>query len=261
MSADMLLQLLERHASCRSYHHDPVPRADIERIVSAAQRAATSSNLQMWSAVVVESDATRQRLAELCGDQQHIREAPVFIAWCADRHRLDIAAELQGYRQDTEFLESFMVAVVDAAIAMQNATIAAEAMGYGTCYIGGLRNHTAEVVELLQLPATVFPVAGMTMGVPAKVGKPRPRLDRAAVLHWERYQPVSTSVLRAYDRVMQASGVYRGRQVAGTTAAGHPAAELPAAEYGWMEHSARRVSRPSRKDLSATARRQGYGLR
>ncbi len=261
VSADDVLEVLEGHASCRSYLRDSVPHADIERIVSAAQQAATSSNLQMWSAVVVETESTRQRLAELCGDQRHIREAPVFIAWCADRHRLDTAAELQGYRQDTEFLESFMVAAVDTAIAMQNATIAAEAMGYGTCYIGGLRNHTAEVVELLELPATVFPVAGMTLGVPAKVGKPRPRLDRAAVLHWEHYQPVSPSVLRTYDRVMQASGVYRGRQVPGTTADGHPAAEMPAAEYGWMEHSARRVSRASRKDLSATARRQGYGLR
>lgn len=261
MSDESVLQLLERHASCRSYRSDSVSPGDIERIVSAAQRAATSSNLQLWTVVVVETETLRRRLAELCGDQQHIREAPVFLAWCADRSRLDTVAELQGYRQNTNYFESFMVAVVDTAIAMQNATVAAEALGYGSCYIGGLRNNTAEVVTLLELPSHVFPVAGMTLGVPARHSRPRPRLDRSAVLHWERYHPVPASVLREYDRTMQASGVYRGRHVAGTTAQGHPAPELPDTQYGWMEHSARRVSHASRKELSEVIRRQGFELR
>ncbi|MEX2442715.1 MAG: nitroreductase family protein [Alkalispirochaeta sp.] len=261
MSAESVFRVLESHASCRSYRSGSVSREDIERIVSAAQRAATSSNLQMWTAVVVENESIRQRLAALCGGQQHIREAPVFIAWCADRNRLDMAAEFQGYQQNTEYLESFVVAVVDTAIAMQNATVAAEALGYGTCYIGGLRNNTAEVVDLLQLPARVFPVAGMTLGVAARESRPRPRLDRSAVLHWERYRPVAPATLKEYDRVMQASGVYRGRHVVGTPAEGLPAQELPEEEYGWMEHSARRVSRPKRIDESETARRQGFELR
>jgi nitroreductase len=230
-------------------------------MVYAAQRAATSSNLQMWTVVVVETEDTRHRLADLCGDQQHIRDAPVFMAWCADRNRLDTASDLQGYTQNTEFLESFLVAVVDAAIAMQNATIAAEAMGYGTCYIGGLRNDTAAVVELLHLPAQVVPIAGMTLGVPAKDNRPRPRLDRSAVLHWEYYRPVEPSLLRRYDREMQATGIYRGRQVPGTMSSGDPAREVPESEYGWMEHSARRVSRPSRTTLSETVRGQGFELR
>jgi nitroreductase len=261
VSGESVLRLLQGHASCRSYRSDPVPRTDVERIVAAAQQAATSSNLHMWTVVVVETEATRYHLADLCGDQQHIRDAPVFMAWCADRNRLDAASDLRGYTQNTEFLESFLVAVVDAAIAMQNATIAAEAMGYGACYIGGLRNNAAEVVTLLELPSHVVPVAGMTLGVRAKQSRPRPRLDRSAVLHWERYRPVERSVLEKYDREMQATGIYRGRQARGTTSSGNPAPDLPDAEYGWMEHSARRTSRPSRTDLSDTVRHQGFELR
>ncbi|HKK48803.1 MAG TPA: nitroreductase family protein, partial [Alkalispirochaeta sp.] len=256
-----VLRLLESHASCRKYRNDTVPKQDIERIVSAAQRAATSSNLQMWTAVVVETEAVQTRLATLCGDQNHIRQAPVFIAWCADRSRLNTVATHQGYVQNTEYLESFLVAVVDAAIAMQNATVAAEAMGYGTCYIGGLRNNTADVVDLLQLPSGTFPVAGMTVGVPAKQSRPRPRLELPAVLHWERYRPDTTAYLSRYDQVMRDTGVYQGRHVAGTTADGDPAPEVPEEQYGWMEHSARRVSRPQRTDLSEVAQRQGFKLR
>ncbi|MFW5694765.1 MAG: nitroreductase family protein [Alkalispirochaeta sp.] len=258
---ESVLDVLERHASCRSYRDEPVPRHHIERIVGAAQRAATSSNLQMWTAVVIENATTRQRLASLCGEQDHIRRAPIFIAWCADRSRLDTAADLRGYAQNTEYLESFLVAVVDAAIAMQNATVAAEAMGYGTCYIGGLRNDTAAIVELLQLRPRVFPVAGMTLGVPTRHGSPRPRLDQSAVLHWEHYRRDDRELLERYDRVMRDTGVYGGRHVAGTTSTGDSAPDLPDEQYGWMEHSARRVSRAQRTDLSDVVRRQGFELR
>jgi FMN reductase [NAD(P)H] len=259
--ADRVLEVLSGHASCRAYRGDPVPEEAVERIVAAAQRAATSSNLQMWSAVVVRDGERREHLARLCGDQRHIREAPVFIAWCADRSRLDRAAELLGYRQDTDHLESFLVAAIDTAIAMQNAVVAAEAMGYGTCYIGGLRNDTAAVVKLLELPHRTFPIAGMTIGRPARTGTIRPRLDLSAVLHWERYTPESDATLRSYDRSMQETGIYRDRQVEGVRADGSPAPALPDNDYGWIEHSARRISRPSRTTLSEVVRAQGFPLR
>ena len=35
-----------------------------------------------------------------------------------------------------------MVTVIDAALAAQNAAIAAESMGLGICYIGGIRNQS-----------------------------------------------------------------------------------------------------------------------
>jgi FMN reductase [NAD(P)H] len=260
-AADGVLAVLAGHASCRAYRPDEIPEAAIEGIVAAAQRAATSSNLQMWSAVVVRDARRRERLAQLCGDQQHIRQAPVFIAWCADRSRLDRAAELRGYRQNTDHLESFLVAAVDAAIAMQNAVVAAESMGYGTCYIGGLRNDTASVVDLLGLPPRAFPIAGMTLGVPARGGTVRPRLDLPVVLHWERYTPEPAASLLSYDRTMRETGIYRDRQVAGDRADGSPAPTLPEEEYGWIEHSARRVSRPARTDLSKVVRSRGYDLR
>jgi nitroreductase len=260
-AAEAVLAVLGAHASCRAYLPEEIPEEVIERIVQAAQRAATSSNLQMWSAVVVRDAQRRERLARLCGDQRHIREAPVFIAWCADRGRLDRAAELGGYHQNTEYLESFLVAAVDTAIAMQNAVVAAEALGYGTCYIGGLRNDTASVVDLLELPPRGFPIAGMTIGVPKRAGTVRPRLDLPAVLHWERYVPEQASMLLSYDGAMRETGIYRERQVAGIRADGTPAPALPEEEYGWIEHSARRVSTPSRKGLSEVVRAQGFHLR
>ena len=256
-----VMDVLRGHASCRKYNPDPVDDATIREIVALAQRAATSSNLQLWSALIVRNPETRLRLAELCGGQPHIAAAPVFIAWLADRARLDRAAELRGFSQDSSTLESFLVAAVDTAVAMQNATVAAEAMGLGTCYIGGIRNNTAGVIDLLQLPNHVFPIAGMTLGVPAKPPrKNKPRLSLDGVIHYETYDPTPDEILVDYDTTMRDTGIYRNRQQPGTRPDGSAAEQIPEEEYGWLEHSARRVSAPQRPDLSVQVRRQGFRL-
>ena len=94
---------------------------------------------------------------------------------------------MRGIDQVTDYVENFLVAAVDVAIAAQNAALAAESLGLGMCYIGSIRNNTARVIELLELPRLVFPVVGMTIGWPAAQPMIRPRLPVSAVLHWEKY--------------------------------------------------------------------------
>ncbi len=131
------LDLIHRHTSVRRYKPDPLPASVIETIVAAGQRASTSSNLQAYSVVAVTDSTTREKLAKLCGDQKHIQVAPVFLVFCADLARLERACQLRGYAQVAEYVENFLVAVVDTAIAAQTAALAAESLGLGICYIGG----------------------------------------------------------------------------------------------------------------------------
>jgi nitroreductase len=248
------IEQIYRHGSVRKYRPEPLPQELVETIVRAAQRSSTSSNLQLWTVVAVRDESRRDRLAELCGNQEHIREAPVYLAWCADLARLDRVAELRGYTQVTNYLENFLVAVVDAAIASQTAALAAESLGLGICYIGGIRNNPGAVAELLDLPRLVFPVAGMTLGWPAHNPPLRPRLDLTAVLHSEQYNHEQDDLLGKYDRDMIATGIYQGRQVPVPGTNG----EMEA--YGWMEHSARRISQPARIRLRAEVEEQGFAL-
>lgn len=249
------LEIIQSHRSIRAYKPAPVPDELVELIVAAGQRASTSSNMQLTTAVVVKDAAKRAKLAELCGDQEQIRQAPVFIAWCADRYRLDLACEQQGYTQNTDFLETFLVAAVDVGIFMQTATIAAESLGLGMCYIGAIRNNPRQVIELLGLPKHVFPISGMVLGYPDANPILRPRLGINAVLHWEQYDEGKLAPeLAHYDRVMAETGIYGGRQV--KTADG----QVEMANYGWQEHSARRVATAARQDLRQVAEEQGFGL-
>ena len=253
-----VFEQIYRHASVRRYRPDLVPRATVEAIVAAGQRSSTSSNLQMFSVVAVTDPERRLQLAELCGNQAHIIQAPVFLAWCADLSRLERASESRGFIQVSEYTENFLLAAVDAAIAMQTAALAAESLGLGMCYIGAIRNHPMEVIELLELPRLVFPISGMTLGWPEGEFHPRPRLPLDAVLHWERYDAGDEEVLlRDYDRAMVETGIYTRRQVA-VPGAGQA---VKTEDYGWTEHSARRVSRPKRVHLRAALAKQGFALK
>ncbi len=250
------IELIHRHGSVRRYKSDPVPAEMIERIVAAAQRSSTSSNLQMMSVVAVTSAPTRNRLVELCGaNQQFIAEAPVFLAWCADVSRLHRACELRGYKQITEYVENFLVATMDVTIASQTAALAAESFGLGICYIGSIRNNPKEVIDLLALPRLVFPVTGMTVGWPAAKPRIRPRLPTTAVLHWETYHRDQDQALHDYDRAMIETGIYEGRQVP------VPSKPNEMKDYGWLEHSARRVSQPTRCFLRQVLSDQGFDLK
>ena len=249
------IEQIYRHASVRAYRPDQVAADLIEIVIAAGQRSSTSSNLQMYSVVAVQDAERRMRLAELCGNQKHIIQAPVFLTWCADLGRLDRVCQLRGYQQVTSYLESFLVAAVDAAIAMQTAALAAESLGLGMCYIGAIRNQPEEVIKLLGLPRLVFPISGMTLGWPELEPFIRPRLPLRAILHWERYDlSEEAQALEEYDRAMVETGIYKGRQVPS------PGREAEMEDYGWLEHSARRASTPIRTRLRQVLEQRGSGL-
>lgn len=250
------IETIHKHASVRNYKSDPVDKKLVEEIIAAGQRASTSSNMQCYSVVVVADPDKRARLAELCNNQKHIRQAPLFLAWCADLSRLERVCDRRGYKQVSENVESFLVSAVDVALAMQNATLAAEFLGLGMCYIGAIRNNPLEVVELLSLPELVFPISGMTLGWPAVEPKRRPRLPLRAILHWESYSTEGEeAAIREYDQAMMATGIYAGRKIRNASGS------ATTREYDWSEHTARRVSRPVRVSLKDELAEQGFLLK
>ncbi len=198
------LDTLLSHRSVRAYLPDPVPAGTVELLVAAAQSAASSSNLQPWSVIAVEDPARKARLATLAGGQRQILQAPLLLLWIVDHHRL----ARNGERLDTpanglHFLESFLLGAVDTSLAAQNAVVALESIGLGSCYIGGIRNRPAEVAAELGLPRRTFALFGLTVGYPdpATPAAVKPRLPQEAVLFRERYDTDdSAAAIAAYDR-------------------------------------------------------------
>ena len=199
------LEHLLAHRSVRRYLPRPVSDQTLEFLVAAAQSAATSSNLQLWSVVTVADPERRRELAKVAGGQAHVAQSPLFLVWLADLHRVSEIADRRGTSKGgIPYLETFLSAVVDTALAAQNAVVAAESLGLGTVYIGAVRNQPNRVAEILSLPPNVFAVFGMCIGWPDPEIQTaiKPRLPQEVVLHRDVYRSVENHLrsLEVYDR-------------------------------------------------------------
>jgi nitroreductase len=196
------IRTMLRHKSVRNYLPDPLPEGALETIVAAAQSASTASNLHQWSVVAVSDPEIKARVGELVRldalgmGQPYVDEAPVILLWVADMSRNHaIVSEAGGNPEVLEYLDSFLMASVDTAIAAQNAAIAAESLALGTVFIGAARNKAKELAELIRLPDYSFVVCGLVVGHPdpARPTNVRPRPTQGVVLHHNHYDAVRSA--------------------------------------------------------------------
>ena len=195
------IRVLEARVSVRSYRDEPVAENAVDAVLHAALRAPTSSNVQACTVIVVRDPDTRRALSVPCGDQRHIVECPVFLAFCADLTRIGLAFERNGHSLADNNLELGLVATIDAALVGMSAYLAADSVGLKGVMIGAVRNDPEAVAEILALPRNVYCVFGMCLGYADTVPPQKPRMDFSTVVHRERYDPgVAAPGIEAYDR-------------------------------------------------------------
>lgn len=194
------IELLLRHRSIRKFTSEPISNEVLRTLVQCGQAAATSSNVQAVTVIHVTDTDKRESLAALAGGQPYVADAGAFVVYCADLRRPKNACESQGGDFSAGMMEHFLIASVDVALAAQNTVVAAESLGMGICYIGGLRNNPADVSALLQLPEQVYPVFGLCLGYPDQDPEVKPRLPVDAVLMKNVYSEAQQRELVAqYD--------------------------------------------------------------
>lgn len=261
------IEILTSHESVRGFQPKPLPEGALQAITASARSAPTSSNLQAYSIIIVKYEQRKDRLATLSGNQNFIREAPVFLVFCADINRLKYVTAKQGYTFAAETLEMFLLSAVDASLALQNALVAAESLGLGCVPVGSIRNDPKAVADELKLPEGVFAVAGLAIGFEREGVRRgvKPRLPEQLTVHDEIYSTGNRDqYLNEYDQTMISRKTYDGRRV---SLAGEP--EKQGVDYGWCEHTARRCTRPEtiavsaslRENLKQTLEKLGFSIR
>jgi FMN reductase [NAD(P)H] len=246
------IKVLTAHESVRGFLPNPLPEGALQAIITAARSAPTSSNLQAYSIIIVKDKQRKDKLAALSGNQNFIKEAPLFLVFCADIFRLKFVTARQGYKFAAETLEMFLLSAVDAALALQNALVAAESIGLGSVPVGSIRNDPIAVADELGLPEGVFAVAGLALGYEREGVRRgvKPRLPEQVTVHNETYSTVELEkYLNEYDQTMISRRTYDGRRV---SLAGEP--ENHGTQYGWCEHTARRCTCPETIAASAGLR-------
>lgn len=194
------IELLNAHRSIRKFTAEPIEQDTLNTLIKAGQAAATSSFIQACTVIQVSAGDRRDALAEMAGNQQYVSTAPVFLVFCADMKRHQLACGMHNAEMQSGFTEQFLTASLDCALFAQNVMVAAESLGLGGVYIGGLRNKIEAVSELLELPELVYPVFGLCLGHPDQNPEVKPRLPLDVVLKQDRYDDSQDAErIAAYD--------------------------------------------------------------
>lgn len=205
------LSLIDRRRSLRLYDPAPLAQEEKDAILHAAMRAPTAGAMMLYAIIEIDDQAIKDRLAETCDGQPFIAAAPYALLFVADYQRwMDLfaaagcearAAEL-GIPTRLPAEGDLFLAFMDAMIAAQNAAVAAESLGIGSCYIGDIIENWEVHRDLFDLPRYAFPAALLCFGRPARQppSQPTPRFDRRYIVHRNRYHRLSAEDLAEHHR-------------------------------------------------------------
>lgn len=181
------LAVINGRKSVRAYEEKPIPKEVKEAILHAAMRAPTGGNMMLYSILDITDQAIKERLAITCDNQPFIARAPLVLLFLADYQRwydyfiasgLPDSCAAEGGRMRNPEEGDLFLACCDAVIAAQNAVIAAESLGVGSCYIGDILENYEIHRELLKLPDFVFPITMACFGYPTEQQKERACAER-----------------------------------------------------------------------------------
>lgn len=198
-----IMQSLYDRKSVRAFEDRPVPGEMKEAILAAAAQAPTAGCQQLYTILDITDQTLKEDLAETCDHQPFIAQAPVVLVFCADCLRWYDAYRAAGLSPRRPGPGDLMLSVTDAAIAAQNAVVAAQSLGLGSCYIGDIMERYEDQRRLLQLPPWVFPACMLVLGWPTRQQKERKkpeRFDPAYIVHENGYRRLDEAALRTMFR-------------------------------------------------------------
>lgn len=181
------MKTINTRRSIRRYSSREVSEQLLERLLSEAMRTQTMGNLQLYSVVVTRSAEMKSRLAPAHFNQPMVTQAPVVLTFCADTRRTSVWADNRQAVPGYDNLLSYQNAATDALLFCQTFCNLAEEEGLGCCFLGTTVYMPQMIIDTLQLPRLVMPVATITLGWPDEQPPLTDRLPLAAVMHAETY--------------------------------------------------------------------------
>lgn len=189
---------LNTRRSIRKYSSEEVSDELLDRLLDEAQRTQTMGNLQLYSVVVTRDEAMKQRLAPAHFNQPMVTGAPVVLTFCADFRRTSLWAENRKAVPGYDNFLSFINAASDTLLYCQTFCNLADEEGLGCCFLGTTVYMPQAIIDTLQLPRLVMPVATITLGWPDETPAQTDRLPLAAIVHSETYHDYTPQSIDEY---------------------------------------------------------------
>ena len=198
---DVIRQLHARK-SVRVYENRPIEDSVKRAILEAAIQAPSAGNMALYTILDITDPEMKKALSVSCDNQPFIATAPMVLIFCADYRRWydtfrDYVEEVR--RPD---MGDLFLAEADAIIAAQNAVVAAQSFGIGSCYIGDITENFEYHQKLLNLPQYVVPAAMLCFGYPTEQQQNREKPARFTVEDMVHENGYSTEKSRAMARML-----------------------------------------------------------
>lgn len=185
------MKTIETRKSIRKYQQKDISEGLLNRLFAQASRTQTMGNMQLYSVVVTRSQEMKEKLAPAHFNQPMVTQAPVVVTVCADfRRATDWCLQRNANPGYDNFL-SFINASTDALLFTQTFCNLAEEEGLGLCFLGTTVYMPQLIIDTLQLPKLVMPVATLTVGWPDEEPALSDRLSVDAFVHNETYHGYS----------------------------------------------------------------------
>ena len=181
------MKSLSTRRTIRKYANRNVSDELLNRLLTAAVRTQTMGNLQLYSVVITRSNEMKSKLAPAHFNQPMVTNAPVVLTICADFNRTSQWARCRKAEPGYNNFLSFINAATDALLFTQTFCNLADEEGLGYCYLGTTVYMPQQIIDILQLPKLVMPVATLTVGWPAEEPPLSDRLPLQSFVHNETY--------------------------------------------------------------------------
>ena len=205
---ETIRQLFDRK-SIRVFTDQPISPEDKELILRSAIQAPTAGNQQLYTILDITDQTIKDALVTTCDNQPFIATAPLVLIFCADCKKWYDAFLAAGCEPRKPGVGDLTLAMADAIIAAQNAVVAAESLGIGSCYIGDISENCEQQRALLNLPRYVYPACMLVFGYPTQQQLRRPKPERsplASVVHENGYREMDGEQLEQMLSCRVASG-------------------------------------------------------
>lgn len=189
---------IRNRKTIRKYTQQPISNELLNRLLEDASRTQTMGNLQLYSVVITRSQEMKEKLAPAHFYQPMLREAPVVLTICADFRRTTDWCCCRKAEPGYGNILSFVNAASDALLFTQTFCNLAEEEGLGICYLGTTVYMPQSIIEILNLPQLVVPIATLTIGWPAEEPEQQDRLPLEAFVHQETYQEYTSERIDSF---------------------------------------------------------------
>lgn len=168
-------EAITNRRSVRNFKSDAVDEADLMKILEAGRMAPSAGNFQPCYFIVVRDEEIKSGLQQATRGQESIGEAPVVIVVCVDPERSSKYGDTgRNYWSR-----------LDGANATQNMLLAAYALGYGSCWVGGFKD--SAVREVVGLPEDFRVVSLIPLGKAVENPPQPPRRSLNEIVRWDKW--------------------------------------------------------------------------